>query len=192
MNGDAELIQIVDAAMAEAVRRSGSWLLCRPGCHDCCIGPFPITVLDAQRLRSGLEELRQTDPARARRVSERAQASVERILREFPGDPLRAVLELDGAAEDELCPALNPATGTCDLYAARPITCRIFGPPVRFGGNSLAVCDLCFRGASEAEVAACEVTIDPGSVEARFLAELETDSGAGTETIVAFALTAAS
>ena len=42
--GDRELVQIVDAAMAEAARRSGSWLVCRLGCTQCCIGPFPIEV----------------------------------------------------------------------------------------------------------------------------------------------------
>src|SRR5690242_261004 len=45
--GDRAFIQIVDAATAEAARRSGPWLACRPGCTQCCIGPFPITQLDA-------------------------------------------------------------------------------------------------------------------------------------------------
>jgi hypothetical protein len=51
---DNELIQIVDAAVAEAARRSGAWLVCRLGCTQCCIGPFPINQLDARRLRRGL------------------------------------------------------------------------------------------------------------------------------------------
>ncbi len=33
------------------------------------------------------------------------------------------------------CPALDPATGHCDLYVHRPITCRTFGPPVRFADD---------------------------------------------------------
>jgi len=51
MPTDDALIQIVDAALAEAARRSGPWLLCRPGCAQCCLGEFPITQLDAARLR---------------------------------------------------------------------------------------------------------------------------------------------
>ena len=68
MQGDAGLIQIVDAALAEAVRKSGHWLLCRPGCAECCMGEFPITQLDAARLREGLAELETREPERAARV----------------------------------------------------------------------------------------------------------------------------
>jgi len=192
MTGDQQLIQIVDAAMAEAVRKGGSWVLCRPGCHECCLEPFPITPLDAARLRQGLAELASRDPRRAGRVRQRAQASVARFTREFPADPLRGALEVEGAGADEPCPALDPETGTCDLYAARPITCRTFGPAVRCGSDALAVCDLCFRGATDAEIAACQVELDPGGLEARLVEDLETTAGARGETIVAFALVSAS
>lgn len=191
MRSDADLIQIVDAAMVEAARVSGAWLACRPGCFQCCIGPFAITQLDAIRLRAGLTDLEALDPARAARVRERAQASVERMRREYPTDPLGNALHCDDTAEDEPCPALDPATGTCDLYAARPITCRTFGPAVRFGAESVAVCELCYQGASETEIAACEVAVDPENLEAELLRQLDCSSQTG-ETVVAFALAAAS
>ena len=191
MPTDADLIQIVDAAMAEAAHVSGSWLICRPGCFQCCIGPFAITQLDAIRLRAGLTDLEALDPARAARVRERARASVERMCRECPGDPLANALNCDQAAEDEPCPALDPATGTCDLYAARPITCRTFGPAVRFGAESVAVCELCYQGASDTQIAACEVAVDPENLEAELLRQLDCASQTG-ETVVAFALAAAS
>ena len=179
MAGDRELIQILDAAMAEAVRRSGTWIACRPGCFECCIGPFPITARDALRLRQGLAELAAADADRAGRVMERARASVERIYRKYPDNPLAAVLTIDEAAEDEACPALDPATGTCDLYTARPVTCRTFGPAVSCGGEVLAVCELCYRGASDEEIAACRVELDTRELEG---------SSDDPETIVAFAL----
>src|SRR5947208_14715206 len=90
--GDSALIQIVDAAMAEAARRSGSWLVCRLGCTQCCIGPFPISQLDALRLRRGLADLEAHDPARARNVRRRARESVARISGEFPGDAATGLL----------------------------------------------------------------------------------------------------
>lgn len=190
-SSDAALIQIVDAAMAEAARRSGTWLACRPGCHQCCIEPFAITQLDAIRLRAGLADLELRDPARAARVRERAQASVERMRRECPEDPLANALNCDQTAEDEPCPALDPATGTCDLYAARPITCRTFGPAVRFGAGSVAVCELCYQNATDAEIAGCEVAVDPENLEAELLRQLDC-AGLTGETVVAFALAAAS
>jgi Fe-S-cluster containining protein len=190
-SSDAALIQIVDAAMAEAARKSGAWLACGPGCYQCCIGPFAITQLDAMRLRAGLADLESRDPERAAEVRRRAQASVERMRRECPSDPLGNALERDDAAVDEMCPALDPDTGTCDLYAARPITCRTFGPAVRFGAESIAVCELCYQGASDAEIAACEVELDPENLQAELLRRLECAGQTG-ETVVAFALAVAS
>jgi Fe-S-cluster containining protein len=192
MTGDTELVQIVDRAMAEAVRKSGPWLLCRPGCHECCIGPFPITQLDAARLREGLTELAGRDPQRATRVLGRAQSAVERLRREFPVDPVQTVLEVEEAAGDELCPALDPATGTCDLYTARPITCRTFGPAVRLRSKSLGICELCYRGASDEQIAACQVAVDPDGLESELISQLERTAGPRGETIVAFALAGAS
>ncbi len=188
---DSELIQIVDSAMAEAARRSGSWLACRPGCCECCIGPFPITPLDAIRLQEGLRDLDARDPGRAESVRRRALAAAERMRREYPDDPVGKVLAIEEAAADEPCPALDPVTRTCDLYAARPITCRTFGPAVRFGAESVAVCELCYRGATDVQIASCEVAVDPEDLEGELLRDLAARGVAG-ETIVAFALVAAS
>jgi Fe-S-cluster containining protein len=193
---DGVLIQIVDSAMAEAARRSGPWLVCRVGCTECCMGPFPITQLDARRLRRGLAELDARDAERAGRVSERARQYVARIARDFPGDPRTGLLaegeeaeaRFAGFAEDEPCPALDPETGACDLYAARPITCRTFGPPVRAGAEAVGVCELCFRGATDGKIAACEVESDPDGLESTLLEELEEATGASGQTIVAFCL----
>jgi Fe-S-cluster containining protein len=199
MSGDHALIQIVDAAMAEAARKSGPWLVCRPGCTECCMGPFPITQLDARRLREGLAELESRDRQRAARVRERARQAVARISPDFPGDAATGVLGEDEEAErqfaaladDGPCPALDPATGTCDLYAARPITCRMFGPPVRRGSEAVGVCELCFQGASDREIADCGVEIDPRGLESRLSDELERITGARGQTLVAFALATA-
>jgi hypothetical protein len=60
---------------------------------------------------------------------------------------------------------------------------------VRCGSDSVGVCELCFHGASDAEIAACEVESDPDGLEFRLLKELEQTTGARGETIVAFALT---
>jgi Fe-S-cluster containining protein len=185
---DRDLVQIVDAAMAEAVRKSGAWIVCRPGCMECCIGPFPITMLDAARLRNGLGELERADPERAFRVRLRAADYIAN-LSDYPGDAITGVLAMDadaeerfaGLAEELPCPALDPVAGTCDLYDARPITCRLFGPAVNSGGEAVGVCELCYRGATADEIASCSVQVDPAL-------ERELVAGDSRETIVAFAL----
>src|SRR5215470_4089649 len=171
---DQQLVQIVDQALAEVARKSGSWLVCRPGCTQCCIGPFPINQLDVTRLRRGLQELESSDPRRAARVRDRARESAARLSPNFPGDPATGILAQDRGGEarvadfanDEPCPALDPATGMCDLYSARPMTCRTFGPPVRSGPDGgLGVCELCYHGASDQQIATCEMKPDPQNLE---------------------------
>jgi len=192
---DHELIQIVDAALADATRRSGPWLACHIGCTQCCVGVFAINQLDALRLRRGLAALAKSDPDGAARIRARANASVQRLSADFPGDPATGLLDESPAAEgrfadfanDEPCPVLDPATGRCDLYESRPVTCRVFGPPVR-SEDGLGVCELCFQGATDAQVAACEMIPDPDDLESTLLDELQQKTGAGGSTIIAFAL----
>ena len=175
--------------MVEAARLSGAWLVCRPGCAACCTGVFPITQLDARRLREGLAQLERRDPERAARVRNRSRESVARMA-DFPGDPATGILDEDEEAEErfaalpdeEYCPALDPDALTCDLYAARPITCRIFGPAVRSGGDVLGVCELNYHGATDEQIAACQVQVDPAGLEDDLL------EGQREQTIVAFAL----
>lgn len=156
--------------MAEAVRRGGAWIACRPGCCECCIGPFSISQSDAARLREGMARL---DAVTSQRVRERA-ANYIAAIHSYDEDGLPEGME------DVACPALDPASGTCDLYDARPITCRTFGPAVKTSDGAVATCELCFQGASEEQIAACAVEIDRDS--------LELDSPAAT--LVAFALSA--
>jgi Fe-S-cluster containining protein len=193
--GDGTLIQIVDAALADAARRSGDWLVCRPGCTQCCVGVFAINQLDVIRLQQGLADLDKLDPQKAQRIRERARASVRRLSADFPGDATSGVLDEGVEAEerfaefanDEPCPVLDPETGLCDLYSARPLTCRTFGPPVQSDGG-LGVCELCFHGASDEQIAACEMVVDPDDLESRLLQKLEKTNAVRGRTIVAFCL----
>ncbi|HEX3662319.1 MAG TPA: YkgJ family cysteine cluster protein [Acidobacteriaceae bacterium] len=189
--GDKQLVQIVDAAVADAARRSGSWLKCAPGCTQCCVGVFPVSQLDAARLREGLASLAVSDPQRAAAVHRRAEASVARLSPEFPGDSATGTFDEadlpEDFANDEPCPALDPSTGLCDLYAARPMTCRLFGPPLRVDGG-IGVCELCFRGATPDEIAACAVDLDCETLENSLTAEAEHTSGRAGSTLVAWAL----
>lgn len=186
MADDTKLIQIVDAALAEAATKAGAWLKCRPGCCECCLGAFEISGVDAERLRRGLASLAERDPARAERVRVRAGEAAARLRSQYPGDTANRVLG-EAADDDDPCPALDPASGMCDLYDSRPLTCRTFGPAIR-SGNAVGTCELCFPGATEEEIAACAVELDTDALEAPFLRELGGGQPAGS-TVVALALT---
>ena len=195
VSGDKKLIQIVDAALADTTRSSGDWLACRRGCTQCCIGAFAINQLDVLRLQRGLSALGSRAPERAAAIRKRARDAVARLAPSFPGNPVTGVLHegdealqcFEDFANDEPCPVLDPQTGNCELYESRPMTCRVFGPPVR-SEDGLGVCELCFQGASEKEIAACEMIPDPDDLESRLVEKVEKATGQRGNTIIAFCL----
>lgn len=188
-----ELFQILDAALADTTARSGDWLACRPGCHQCCIGVFPISQLDVETLQQALNA---AHPATANTIRNRAAASRERLTPGFPGNAATGELFTEPAheeafedfANDEPCPVLDPETGTCDLYAARPVQCRTFGPPVRDEDDHLTVCELCFVDAPAEEVARCEMDQSWRELEAEEIAAAEARARQHGPTLIAFAL----
>ncbi len=189
---DRELLKVIDDAWSEAARRAGDHLACRVGCTACCHGPFPISALDARRLRRGLAELSTREPERAAVISRRAHAQNERFCSEvLDGEAIDSAEEttaIESICErhgDLPCPALDVESGRCELYEHRPLTCRTFGPPTRFGDDLLPPCDLCFVGASEEEIEAARVEPDPEDLEGRILRTLPEGE---RETLIAFAL----
>lgn len=144
---------------------------CGKGCHCCCIGPFAITRLDVDRLQEALPRL----PAEERRtIHEAAARQVAAMERAFPA--LRQSPSLDqwdDRAIDSLvaqfgslpCPALHP-DGSCQVYEARPLTCRLMGIPVDEDGL--------VRGACEVQTSMPLIRLTPSlRREEQRLAELE-------------------
>jgi Fe-S-cluster containining protein len=199
------LIQIVDTAVTDAYQRGGHHLACHPGCCQCCVGVFPISQQDAARLREALATLEQTDPEKSHRIETRAAASRTRLTPHFPGDlhtgilnedfedsPLFADESENSLGDNEPCPVLDPTTGTCDLYEARPIVCRTFGPPMRTPGDdgeiNLATCELCFTQAATEEIAACEIDPTLPAQEAASNEAFNTAHHLHGQTLIAYAL----
>lgn len=198
--GDRRLLRVVDGALSAGAQRAGDRLACRVGCTECCVGPFPITLVDARRLREGLAQLQEREPKRAAEIARRARAAVRAMRRAFPGDAATGRLSEEELARERFfarhearpCPVLDPVTGACELYATRPLTCRSYGPPLRAGGEKLPPCRLCFVGASARTIESCRVTVDAEGLEDRLLQRLQREGEpAIPETLVAFALAAA-
>jgi Fe-S-cluster containining protein len=147
------------------------------------------------RLRHGLEALEVTDPERARGIRKRARDSMSRLGAEFPGNLKTGILADDEVSRErfeefgneEVCPALSPTTGECELYASRPMTCRVFGPPVRTE-EGLGVCELCYEGASSEEIAACELMTGSEALEQTLNHDAERLTKTSGQTIIAFCL----
>ncbi len=191
---DRRLLTLVDAALDRARAAAGAHLVCQSGCTPCCFGPFAITQLDAWRLREGLRALAETEPGRAAGVRRRARAAVARQAPAFGAG--RAGVFATEAEEarfyetfaSDPCPALDPDSGACAVYAWRPVACRTYGPPVRIGGDDLPPCPLCFKGATREEVDAARQTIDTGHVEDPLTAHVEHETGRYGMTTITFAI----
>lgn len=189
---DRRFLARLEARLAAAVQRAGCQVTCRVGCMECCLGPFDITPLDALRLRQGLEELAQRDEQGAAAVMARASLQWTLLADDFPGDTATGILSDDADARlaffsahgDLPCPALHPTHGACELYHARPVSCRTFGLPIRCGGELLPPCPLNFTTATPDEVATAAVDPDPGDEEGKLLVRL----GGGGDTLVAWVL----
>jgi Fe-S-cluster containining protein len=195
---DAELLRILDQGFAHSAEVAGEHLVCRPGCTQCCHGAFRINTLDAARLRAGMSELRATNPTLAATLAARATQWLADHAQDYPGNAHTGILgtteeeqvAFDGFVPDAPCPALDSQTGLCNIYAWRPMTCRIFGPPVQvdaaeYGETetdapAFAHCELCFTNATEDEIRASELIV-PHELEAELISDQ-------SETIVAFAL----
>lgn len=170
---DAELVRIVDAAAAEAARRAGELLRCRPGCMHCCIGPFAVTQRDLARLRRGLAAV---EPGLRARILDRAQEAREVMRTGFPGDwESGSVVSQESADTFDLqhanlpCPVLDLETGSCTLHEYRPVACRLHGPALTVDGERLNYCRLNYPGTAPETVEAMRVAVKLSSWESSSL-----------------------
>ena len=120
-------------------------LPCRRGCSHCCLGLFPITLLDQQELQRGLQSL----PEKHRRAIEHTatlqvrmiegsvpQLTQNRFIDHWPDPDIDSIVEYYRALP---CPALN-SDGSCGLYAFRPLACRSMGIPSESEGTVQGAC----------------------------------------------------
>jgi len=120
---------------------------CRLGCTSCCIGPFPITLLDVQTLQQGLADL---PPDHSQRMVQRAAEQIDAMEAAFP--QLTDTTLLDRWSDQEIdrlvtefhdrpCPALE-ADRRCGLYDYRPLVCRSMGIPTEHHGLVYGACEV--------------------------------------------------
>jgi Fe-S-cluster containining protein len=120
---------------------------CRLGCTSCCIGPFPITLLDVHTLQQGLAGV----PLDHRhRIEQRAIEQITAMEAAFP--QLTHTDLLDQWSDQEIdrlvtefhhhpCPALE-ADGRCSVYNHRPMVCRSMGIPIENHGMVHGACEI--------------------------------------------------
>ncbi|MBM4139831.1 MAG: hypothetical protein FJ244_10275 [Nitrospira sp.] len=120
-------------------------LPCHQGCSHCCLGLFPITLLDQEELRRGLRSLpeeqrrtiEETAALQARMIEESApQLAHNQFIDHWSDADIDSVVECYQALP---CPVLT-SEGSCSLYAFRPLTCRSMGIPSEIAGTVQGAC----------------------------------------------------
>jgi Fe-S-cluster containining protein len=111
---------------------------CQIACTECCYALFDLSLIEAlyinhrliasldEKKRAAILEKANTADRQIHRIKKNAYKAFE------AGKSEDKILE-DMSAEKVRCPLLNDQA-RCDLYAYRPITCRLYGIPTEIGG----------------------------------------------------------
>lgn len=145
MNHASSLFSKTAGWFERAKAALGDNLPCSRGCSHCCVGLFPVTILDRQEIQRGLHSI---PPTRRLAIEERAARQARMIEESVPQLARHPVIDhwpdrdTDALVERfrELpCPALE-ADGSCSLYEFRPLACRSMGIPVESEGIVQGAC----------------------------------------------------
>ncbi|MCR4665980.1 MAG: YkgJ family cysteine cluster protein [Desulfovibrio sp.] len=140
------LRQEVDALFQTVTRQFPECVHCQKGCNDCCSALFDLSFVEAMYINKAFEKA--FDYGKERSDILTRASDVDRKLTRLKRELFK--LEKNGTPEEEImrkaaearmpCPLLGNE-GTCLLYEARPITCRIYGIPTAIAAES-HVCGL--------------------------------------------------
>lgn len=134
------LVDRADAVFKKVQEEYNECVACKVGCSDCCHALFDLTLIEAMFIKSRFDKI---IPKEQRvRLIERANAAdrkVYKLKRDASkayqnGEPENKILE-KMAQQRIRCPLLDDSD-KCELYASRPITCRLYGIPTVIGGKA--------------------------------------------------------
>jgi Fe-S-cluster containining protein len=135
------LVAQTDKAFTSVEEAHKECVCCKIHCCDCCNAVFDLTLIESVYINHYFNKsMRRRDRRQILRRAERADRKSYQIKRKLqkmyikegkpPGEVLRHLAE-----ERVRCPFLNDEK-LCDLYARRPITCRVYGIPTSIGGTA--------------------------------------------------------
>lgn len=146
---------------------------CELECSDCCHALFDLSLVEALYINSHflecvvgerkleiIEDANKTD-RKVYQLKRKAFKAVD------TGEKTEEQVLLEMAAQRVRCPLLN-SDKRCDLYAFRPVTCRLYGIPTAIGGQGHTC------GLSAFEAGESYPTVNMDSVHAK-LHELSTE-----------------
>ncbi|MDR3358510.1 MAG: YkgJ family cysteine cluster protein [Desulfovibrio sp.] len=136
-----QLRRRADSLFARVRENSPGLVRCREGCSDCCHALFDLSLVEAMYINRAFLAAFDHGPRRSSIMARAART--DRDLTRFKRDMYRA--EKNGEPPAAIlaraaglkvpCPLLDD-DNRCLLYAARPITCRVYGVPAAIAGQA--------------------------------------------------------
>ncbi|MBO4369460.1 MAG: YkgJ family cysteine cluster protein [Desulfovibrio sp.] len=127
-----------DSLFQTVSRKFPECVMCHKGCTDCCYALFDLSLVEAMYINQAFKKafdygaLRSTILTKASDI-DRKLTKLKRDLFHLEKEGAEQSLIMEKAAKERMaCPLLSDE-GTCLLYEARPITCRIYGIPTVIG-----------------------------------------------------------
>lgn len=111
---------------------------CKKECSDCCHALFDLTFIEALYINFHFLEAYQGKEKKeiidkANRADRKIYKLKKKAYKDLESGKNETEILMDMAMEKVRCPLLNNQD-MCDLYANRPITCRIYGIPTSISG----------------------------------------------------------
>ena len=142
-----QLCAEADKLFEQVRRQHPDCVTCSLGCSDCCHAMFDLPLVEALYLNRKFGQSIAFGPQHSAIINaagdvDRLATRVKRALYKASQDGnTRQVME-DAARTRIRCPLLD-AEDRCQLYAYRPVTCRLYGVPVAIAGEA----HVCGKGA---------------------------------------------
>ncbi len=135
-----QLMQGVDKIFQRMSNDYPGEVKCSNGCTDCCFALFDLTLVEALYLNRQFQELGQDVKNMILVEADKADRKTHKIKRKL----FKA--HEGGASEEEIlksagqervqCPLL--VEDRCVLYEFRPLTCRLYGLPMKVGESTVS------------------------------------------------------
>lgn len=132
------LVNQVESVFEKVKKDHPDNVSCKPGCSDCCHALFDLTLIEAMYIRSRFVDKFGADEKRvllekANKADRQIYKIKKKAFKEFEESQNEVEILGKMAMEKVRCPLLND-DNECDMYEARPLTCRIYGVPTSSNG----------------------------------------------------------
>jgi len=134
-----QLMHSVDRIFQKMKKDYPAEVQCDQGCTDCCYALFDLSLVEALYINKKFSSLdqhtRNTILIQADKADRKTHKIKKQLIKAHRAGSSEAEVLRMAAGEQVQCPLL--VQEKCVLYASRPMTCRLYGLPMKVGEASV-------------------------------------------------------